>query len=368
VRLASYNVENLFLRAAALDAGDPAATRRALQAHAELNFILQKERYTAADKSKIIRLIKRLGLQRSDEGSAYALLRQNRGQLLKRSKSGVHVVASGRADWIGWVELKIKEVNETATRMTARVIKDLKADVLAIIEAESRPALLRFSERVLKDEGAKPFAHIMLIDGNDERGIDVGLMTTPKYEIASVRSHVDDKDSSGLIFSRDCAEYAVRTPAGNELLVLVNHLKSKGFGSPASSDAKRRRQALRVRKIYERLRQQGYELIAVVGDLNDTPDSKPLAPLLRTDLQDITAHGSFNSDGHPGTYKEGRSGDKIDYVLLSPALFERTRAGGIYRKGVWANRRGDRFTHYDEITQESQAASDHAAIWADIDV
>ena len=31
-----------------------------------------------------------------------------------------------------------------------------------------------------------------------------------------------------VIFSRDCAEYEIRTPNGNTLLLLVNHFKSKG--------------------------------------------------------------------------------------------------------------------------------------------
>ncbi len=54
--------------------------------------------------------------------------------------------------------------------MTARVIGDLNADILAIVEAEDRPALRRFNDELL----ARRYAHVMLVDGNDERGIDVG--------------------------------------------------------------------------------------------------------------------------------------------------------------------------------------------------
>jgi hypothetical protein len=46
-----------------------------------------------------------------------------------------------------------------------------------------------------------------------------------------MESRVDDADPSGLIFSRDCAEYEVATASGAELLLLVNYLRSKGFGS-----------------------------------------------------------------------------------------------------------------------------------------
>ena len=45
----------------------------------------------------------------------------------------------------------------------------------------------------------------MLVDGNDDRGIDVAIMTRNRFEIASIRSNVDKSDSKGIIFSRDCA-------------------------------------------------------------------------------------------------------------------------------------------------------------------
>jgi hypothetical protein len=68
-------------------------------------------------------------------------------------------VANGRFDWIGWVDLKREEVNEVATRNTARVINELDADVLGVIEAGSRPALVRFSNNVISAEGGTPYAH-----------------------------------------------------------------------------------------------------------------------------------------------------------------------------------------------------------------
>jgi endonuclease/exonuclease/phosphatase family metal-dependent hydrolase len=370
MKLASYNVENLFLRARALDQVDPRAGKAALQDQAKLNVLLQKECYTAADKKQILRLLKQLGLRNDDDGGEYALLRQNRGHLLKRPTTGpVQVVANGRADWLGWVELKAQEVNVTATRATARVVKDLDADVLAIVEAESRPALVRFSDNLVRDAGGRPFGHIMLIDGNDDRGIDVGIMTRAPFAITSMQSHVDDKDAKGTVFSRDCAAYTVSTPNGNAIVVLVNHLKSKGFGGAKANDAKRRRQARRIKKIYEGLRKAGHKFVAVVGDMNDTPDSNALAPLLQhSDLKDISQHRHFTNDGRPGTFKNGTASNKIDYILLSPALFKQTRGGGVFRNGVWGGKNGDMFPHYAEITTEQEAASDHAAIWAEIDV
>ena len=68
------------------------------------------------------------GLSRSDE-STFAILRQNRGGLIKRPQNASpQIVAAGRDGWVGWVELKKEAVNVIATRMTAQVIRDVKAD------------------------------------------------------------------------------------------------------------------------------------------------------------------------------------------------------------------------------------------------
>jgi endonuclease/exonuclease/phosphatase family metal-dependent hydrolase len=367
MRIASYNLENLFLRPVAMNGKTLAEGRKVLEAHAALNAILAKTVYTAGDKTRIVTLLKELNLAKSDDAK-FARLRQNKGDLIKRPKNKpIEVVANGRGDWIGWVELEREEVDEVATRNTARVINELNADILGVVEAESRPALIRFSENVIdKALGGTAYAHAMLIDGNDDRGIDVAVYARKGYDIASICSHVDDEDAAGRIFSRDCAQYEFKMPNGKLIHVLVNHFKSKGFGVASDSNEKRRRQAVRVKEIYNALRQK-HDFVVVLGDLNDTPDSAPLAPMItQTDMKDISQHQSFVSDGRPGTYKNGTAGNKIDYVLLSPALFAKVTAGGILRKGVWGGTNGTLFPHYPEITKEAEAASDHAAIFADI--
>jgi len=36
--------------------------------------------------------------------------------------------------------------------------------------------------------------------------------------------------------------------------------------------------------------------------------------------------------------------------------------------GVWGGVNGDRFGHYPEITKPGEAASDHAALWVELDI
>src|SRR4051812_43983848 len=113
----------------------------------------------------------------------------------------------------------------------------------------------------------------MAIDGNDDRGIDVGILLKVGHELVSTRSHVDETDARGQVFSGDCPEYTVKRPDGTRIIVLVSHLKSKGYGSQRDNDARRRRQALRAAALDEALGSAGEDHFAVVGDFNDdTPD------------------------------------------------------------------------------------------------
>ncbi|AGA31191.1 endonuclease/exonuclease/phosphatase family protein [Singulisphaera acidiphila] len=365
MRIASFNVENLFSRARALNQDDFSEGKPILTEFSKLNILLEKPVYSADDKTAILESLDRLGLSASDENK-FAILRQNHGSLIKRPASGPKVAADGRGDWIGWVELKTEAVNEIATQMTAKVIQKVNADILAVIEAEDRIALSRFNEQLLKPLGAD-YGGIMLIDGNDDRGIDVGLFTRAANKVESIVSHVDDMMGTTRIFSRDCPEFTVRVSATKTILVMVNHLKSKGFGVPAQSNARRKAQAKRVREIYDQRRSEGVKFIVIMGDFNDTPTSDPLSPLLGagSDLRDITNHPSFVGDGRPGTFANGTASNKIDYLLFSPELFAKVTSGGIFRKGVWGGVNGTLFPHFPEMTKAIHAASDHAAIFAD---
>ena len=116
--------------------------------------------------------------------------------------------------------------------------------------------------------------------------------------------------------------------------------------------------------------------MVVLGDLNDTPDSGALRPLLEeTDLKDVSTHPTFTdfefAPASPtnrgiGTFGLGNDSDKIDYLLLSPALFERVTLGGIFRKGAWPGVQPPRWDVYPQLTRRTHVASDHHVIWAEI--
>jgi hypothetical protein len=106
MRIASFNVENLFDRAKALKL-DWEDGRVVLERYARLNQLVNKPLYSDEDKQEIKDLLRKLGLAKRDDGGRYAELRQVRGRLLTRRRGGgLEITATGRASWIGWVELK----------------------------------------------------------------------------------------------------------------------------------------------------------------------------------------------------------------------------------------------------------------------
>lgn len=371
MRLATFNVENMFERAAIMNLPTWAEGKAVLEDFDRLNDLINQAIYSEDDKAEMLEIMGRHRGLLTQGVSKYIRLRDIRGKLMRKPKSGTTaIVAQGRSDWIGWFELEKEPIKETATENTARVIRELNADVLCVVEAENRVLLKRFDEGVIPKVGGHAYEHVMLIDGNDERGIDVGILTREDYLIRSMISHVDDVDDDGTIFGRDCPEYTIETPSGQTLLVLLNHFKSKGYGKPSESNTKRKRQATRVRAIYEERLQEGFELITIAGDLNDTPTSDPLKPLIDngSTLVDVMDHAKFSGDGRPGTHGNGTKSGKLDYLLMSPKLADKVQAGGIEWRGVWGGVNGTLFPHFPEVKNARDAASDHAALWVDLDI
>jgi hypothetical protein len=176
------------------------------------------------------------------DSTGFAVLRKIRGQLLRRPKNGpVQVVANGRGDWIGWVELVKVAIDAQATRhLRIRLGTDFAE--FGGGEHVQRRAALGFDDT--EDVGVQVVDHhrgIMVNDGNDTRGIDVGVMATDRYPLDTIRSHVFDRDDQVPIFSRDCPEYTFTTPGENRITVLVNHFKSKGYSAPDDKTGAKRR-------------------------------------------------------------------------------------------------------------------------------
>ena len=379
VRIASYNVENLFARPRAFDRLDWSAGQAALEAHAEFSGLIAKADYSDADRSRMRDLLITLDVYKVNDHGAirrnpttdprWAWLRVNHGDFDRQpgdETESVEITASGRDDWIGWAELAVETTDERATRLTARVIAEVDAHIIGIVEVEDRPALLHFN----RDLAGGRYRHVMSVEGNDDRGIDVGIMTKTGFDILDMRSHVDDEDDKGVVFSRDCADYEVQIPSGRCVHVLVNHFKSQsGGGGP-----KRARQAARVRQIVDEIVAIGQSAV-VLGDLNEgqadehTPAAN-FAPLFDSQGPLVPCYSlpGFDTGSRPGTFDSCGIRNRLDYIFVTRDLVPAVTGGGLFRRGLWGSRktRPTEWDTYPEMTSGIQQASDHAAVFVDL--
>jgi len=222
-------------------------------------------------------------------------------------------------------------VAEAERDATARVLLEHKPDLVAVQEVENIEVLDRFNREYLK----KHFRFMMVIDGNDPRQIDVGVLS--RFDIISIRSHRFEPPGSpptGRIFSRDCLAVTVEPAPGLRLTMYVNHFKSKlptryPDGTVDDGSTKRARQAKRMAEIVKRDFPDGKGLYVVAGDLNAGPREAALKPL-------VSGHGAMENvlDRLPQAerwthfYDRAKKGtapqEQFDYLLLSPDLTRRT--------------------------------------------
>lgn len=184
-------------------------------------------------------------------------------------------------------------------KIAARIIA-MDLDVLAVQEVENLDILRQFNHENLN--GLYP--HAVLIDGNDERLIDIGLLS--KLPLGAVTTwqkavHSDQPDS--LVFSRDLLEVDVLSANRKKVLFKIfnTHLKSHyvPFNEPnpeqAAEEANQRRKMqseVIARIVAQRTNKNGAYI--VVGDMNDPADSEFLAPFTQSPELDL-----FNALSNP---------------------------------------------------------------------
>lgn len=193
----------------------------------------------------------------------------------------------------------VREKDPRATEAIAARIRDvMNADVLAVQEVEHIQILKDFNRSHL----GGMYPHVALIEGNDPRMIDVGVMS--KLPLGAITSHqtaIHPDDPNRPVFGRDLLQVEVLDDAGNRLLTLYNtHLKSHFVpfdqdpeAGKIAANARRRRQAEIVSKIISRQERRGGKFV-LLGDMNDPENSVDLAPMLTVDGEAL-ANGLANA-------------------------------------------------------------------------
>lgn len=279
-------------------------------------------------------------------------------------------------------------------QLTARLIRDADADVVVLQEIFDRDALDYFHDTFVRQEGAQPYPHRALIDGNDGRGIDVAVMS--RLPLTRVRSHAEvtfadlqvptpsEKWSpDSRIFRRDALEVDVAlgdngSDDGDTLTLFIVHFKAMGRVR-ATTQPVRAAEALAVRRLIEqRFEDPASATWMVVGDLNDHAerDGAPepdhgLAPLFDDGFTvDLLARIADPRDRWTYHYAPLDIYARPDHMLASPALAARTpdATPRILRQGMW--RIAERYAgeRYPEVGSHRPRASDHALVVIDLDL
>jgi endonuclease/exonuclease/phosphatase family metal-dependent hydrolase len=236
----------------------------------------------------------------------------------------------------------------------AEAFKQLDADVVGIQEIYDAATMKRFVEIHLKDLG---YQFLSVTRGNDSRGINVGILS--RLPVRRVQSHTNlpvqvPGNAQPERLSRDLLQATIAAPGG-DIEVFVVHQKSLRIpsGHEIAKKARRRGVPFEVVKAEEQAETlakqegeawavrdfiRGYQRdnpgakIALVGDGNNVPDSKPIRILLGHLDDDPKLHHVLLEDLGPGAVThESPHGhmSEIDQLDLSPALRELTVPGSV---------------------------------------
>ncbi len=359
IKFATFNVENLFTRPKAMNLSKEDLGTEKLATIARLQAELAKKIYNKA-------LIAKLALG----ARGYFKINKTRGSnplSYSRETKKYSVKVKGRDSWDGYIELVRDNFKFESVANTGKLLRALKADIVGVCEVEDRAALRRFRTDHLSRE---KWTYDLLIDGNDPRGIDIAVYSRFPLGFIRTNSHYKKKSSDRFpLFSRDCLEVEIKLQSGKSLWILQNHLKSK-LGPSQKSDSRRKAQAKKVREILEDRYDLAKDLVIVSGDLNDTPESGPLKPLMSlnglNDVHDVM--GTPHDKRWTHAYRKNKN--QIDFTLVSDKLAESVVAAGVDRRGIAevAELTNGAEQPLAGITSWRNAASDHGAVWAALDI
>lgn len=209
----------------------------------------------------------------------------------------------------------------------ADALLQLDADVVCLQEVENRFALEEFVRAYLPDSGYQ----VVLVEGNDDRGIDVALLSRLPIESTTSYRHLRFVDEAGAEhgFQRDLLR--VRIGGALQADMFVVHLKSQSGGDEAdrvrAAEARAAAAILRA----ELARDPAWRAI-VAGDFNEVLGE----PTLDAFLGPAAAGGAALADLCAGTeqpsYHQEPYVSRIDFLLATPALLAEKAEAAVVSK------------------------------------
>ncbi len=205
----------------------------------------------------------------------------------------------------------------------AKAIKEINADVVGCVELENDHILRAMAMDLLPECGYKYFG---ATESNSGRGIQIGVMS--RLPILSITSHkfrtlTLPGEKRTWSFARDLVQVTVQVTDSQILDVFLVHFKSKRSTSGDPESGKwRLAEATMARQIMEQTRiAHPDHWIAIMGDFNDTPESKTIQHLLAKPAFLHDTHSHLPADNRI-TYLHKPYRSTIDYILAGPQLIK----------------------------------------------
>jgi len=281
-------------------------------------------------------------------------------------------------------DLRFRLCEPNEKRMTAELMRACRADVFALQEVEDLDTLKRFRDEHLG--GRQSWPHALVIDGNDGRKIDVGILSRLPIVHARSWQHLWDPRENEPRFDRDCLEVDVHEPGLGTVTLYINHFKSMraphGSKGPGRALTRERRtgQSRAVKAIVrERFGDDAAGApFVVLGDLNDhlndTSEGRSgIRPLVEWDaVENIVdrlpqdERWTHHFKGHqrlglPEAYRQ------LDYILPSRGLAQRNpQLPEILRTGLPKRATAYGGKRIEGTGRHKPKASDHCPVVWDI--
>ncbi|WP_207496808.1 endonuclease/exonuclease/phosphatase family protein [Aridibaculum aurantiacum] len=266
-------------------------------------------------------------------------------------------------------------VPQPERKLTAKVIRDTKADIIALQEVENLDTLKNFCA---ENNLSSLYPYKLLVDGNDPRLIDVAVLSKLPFERIMTHQYLRNSKKNWL-FSRDCLELDFMVE-GKPFILYKNHLKSMfDMSNPANgraiSASRRIEQVDGILKIVQdRLKRRvSTAAFAIVGDFNDYPsEDSSLEKLFKTKwlynvVENLPAEERWTHFWDTTKVQEADRYSQLDYVWLSKRLVKANPGvlPVINRKGLSKKAQHPLIkSRYPEIinSNETIAASDHCSV------
>jgi predicted extracellular nuclease len=247
---------------------------------------------------------------------------------------------------LAWNTEKYVSKQANMAKVIALLGQELTPDGLAILgvaEVENRVVL---EDLVAEPELKSRNYQIVHFDSPDERGIDVGLLYQPKYFTVSgsraVPVALKDPKTGVSDFTRDIL-YVAGTFDGDPMHIMVGHWPSRRGGESGSAWA-RAAAATVCKTLADSIRTVDPNAkIVIMGDLNDDPDNKSVAQVLKAkrDADKIVGMDLYNPmfdifKSGTGTLAYKDSWNLFDQMIVSQGLVDK-KVGGwqLYKAQVF---------------------------------